>query len=486
MDTLGQEYAESVFHKLPSELISHIFLQCLSNNVEGRKTDSSRRSDVFMSITIGAVSQSWRQIAWSTSQLWTQLVISHRGVKNDLETEPEIVEQWIARAKKNPLTIHFEIPCDVFGIPLGWAPNDSFTATYRPLLTTIARCSKQWYDIYLRLPFQFILYLLEHPIDLPTIRTLDLRPSWVYTYPIDPIDSMNLHVLFKHTAPAPQRVVLRALNLKRVNINWSSTTHVDLDALDTSECIKLMQLLVPLIESFSVANMEIDSHELPQASPSITLSRLLYLDINSVIFSTLGVFLSAIVARNLVRFCFSSTIIEIPDEYPAASFIRFLQRSACTLRYLHISVIPQTFSFSTLLPVLQATPSVTHLVITENFKQAYSLTPFAQDFILNPFLRHLAETSNSTDDREIVIPNPAYTGKRKCPWHVRAVRAMIARTRCICALTCTDMHGHGAALTLNVDEYISGMFYLPYIYLYINLLCLSLVDRSTFQLLHKL
>ena len=51
-------------------------------------------------------------------------------------------------------------------------------------------------------------------------------------------------------------------------------------------------------------------------------------------------------------------------------------------------------------------------------------------------------------------PAPSFMGKRKCLWHVRAVRATISRTRYQFALTCTDMHGHGAAFTLNLDGYI--------------------------------
>ena len=82
--------------RLPPEMLSEISNKCLSSNV----WDDDFR---FISpLIFGKVCSSWRSIAFSTPRLWSSMQLNDE--RDDLR--PALVEQWLQRSRKMPLSIY--------------------------------------------------------------------------------------------------------------------------------------------------------------------------------------------------------------------------------------------------------------------------------------------------------------------------------------------------------------------------------------------
>lgn len=381
---------DSITRKLPPEIISHIFLHCRPNDIQNHLKKADRGRDFFVPMKLGAVSRTWRQIAWSTPRLWAQLVISPRGLKIDLNTEHELVKQWIARSRTVPLSIYLGITEIGY---YGYQEDDGGPPRrYRPLLDTIAQCSEQWQDIYLNVPSQFLVYLLEKPTVIPNIRVLDLRSS---------TSSYKAPTLFRNAFPGPRCISLQGLNLNQVNINWSTVTQFNMAILNVDKCIDLMRL-APVLQSCTFSDMTNYDCIPPYSSPILTLPNLKYLNMKA--FSTYppSVFLSAVSLPNLTQLTLSTTFKKYTSY---SSFATVLERSAPTLTDLRLIGPALRFGFGTLRAILQATPSVTHLVLGEHPCDRDDNEEIddngkiwlldKQSLTLDPFFQHIADTSSS-------------------------------------------------------------------------------------------
>jgi len=126
---------------LPAEIVSEIFQYC-----KGRQYADSLFT-VFAEnkepMKLGAVCQRWRQIAWSTPQLWTQIWI-HRP--KDITP----LQEWISRSGCLPLVISIQENGGTRGY-------NRWKATFQEL----AKCSQRWRDVYLRMSRMMIKYLLR-------------------------------------------------------------------------------------------------------------------------------------------------------------------------------------------------------------------------------------------------------------------------------------------------------------------------------------
>ncbi|KAJ7666673.1 hypothetical protein DFH06DRAFT_249974, partial [Mycena polygramma] len=78
--------------RLPLELSSEIFLQCLPLEQYSRKPDVATSPMLFMSVC-----NAWTAIALSTPALWAGIHLEHPNV--------ELLDVWLRRAENHPLSI---------------------------------------------------------------------------------------------------------------------------------------------------------------------------------------------------------------------------------------------------------------------------------------------------------------------------------------------------------------------------------------------
>ena len=100
-------------HKLPPEIGSHIFrlsLPTLSNgeHLEAILNLYENRSSAEI-LNLGAVCRKWRQLAWTTPDLWNTLYlrIGLETRQSLAESLPDLVREWLERSGSLPLTIFF-------------------------------------------------------------------------------------------------------------------------------------------------------------------------------------------------------------------------------------------------------------------------------------------------------------------------------------------------------------------------------------------
>ena len=121
--------------RVPRKIASHIFAQCISSN-----PSPYQRAFIMQPLVLGAVCQSWRDIAWTTPQLWTTIVIVI-GPTRDSNSQLELLEQWIARSGHLPLDISFRTPMNPEALIV--------EPLFYPLIDLVNRYSSRWQGLYL-------------------------------------------------------------------------------------------------------------------------------------------------------------------------------------------------------------------------------------------------------------------------------------------------------------------------------------------------
>jgi hypothetical protein len=85
--------------RLPPEILSLIFLECLTFYHNGEVVYPSRK-DILL---FGQICRYWRDVATSTSRLWSTLSIDLRAW--NIDRELELMSTWLARSGGAPLSL---------------------------------------------------------------------------------------------------------------------------------------------------------------------------------------------------------------------------------------------------------------------------------------------------------------------------------------------------------------------------------------------
>jgi len=176
-----------------------------------------------------------------------------------------------------------------------------------------------------------------------------------------------------------------------------------MEYLDANKCLDLMRLTL-LLESCNLSNITNYNWAPCYSNPIVTLQHLTRLNIESHSFSASAVYLSALTLPNLAHLTVSA--FATGSDYRLTSLVRFLERST-NLQYLSLNIPNLPYAFRSLKEIFQAASSVTHLLIAEHRNEDESeddLPADAQHIMLNPFLRHLAETSHYSSDNDDCTP----------------------------------------------------------------------------------
>ena len=101
----------------------------------------------------GAVCGGWRQLGWSTPQLWTRLDLRLNIFKPHTDALPYLISDWLGRSSSLLLTLKVSPPtCG----DLLWGGHGS-------VIDAVNQHSGRWHDVNFTLPMHYIHWLVAFP-----------------------------------------------------------------------------------------------------------------------------------------------------------------------------------------------------------------------------------------------------------------------------------------------------------------------------------
>ncbi|KAJ3505790.1 hypothetical protein NLJ89_g7231 [Agrocybe chaxingu] len=313
------EFHNDVIHRLPHEILSHIFCFCMQDGTPTTVSYKARRSPCGLrakptGFTLSEVCQRWARIARSTPQLWTRVSIKiHR---RSVPLYAQITSEWLARTGSLPLTL------DIYQ-PIGWTTRKSelsnFDAT--PIFATINKHSSRWQTVYACVHSSFLCLLRGDGSGAPLLRKLH----------ISTIDRTVPVFTLTNSVPRPTHVSLNRGRIDSMLVAWDAVTHITVTyhLLPLPEVLQLFvqlcqhanNLVECTIESIYSSNIE-DITAPPQSLMFCSL-RSLHIQSNNV---------PAVIIDALTVPALSKVYIEAPLDALSAMVVR----SGCMLTSLTI------------------------------------------------------------------------------------------------------------------------------------------------------
>uniref|UniRef100_A0A8H8CIC7 F-box domain-containing protein n=1 Tax=Psilocybe cubensis TaxID=181762 RepID=A0A8H8CIC7_PSICU len=97
---------EPIIHQLPPEVSAMIFQLALPNPRKGSRPGLQVTRPVTTPFTFGAVCKTWRNVAWSSPYLWSQIPINIGPIIENNTSYFDVVKGWFDRTGGLPLTIY--------------------------------------------------------------------------------------------------------------------------------------------------------------------------------------------------------------------------------------------------------------------------------------------------------------------------------------------------------------------------------------------
>ncbi|KAK7453571.1 hypothetical protein VKT23_011848 [Stygiomarasmius scandens] len=213
--------------RLPSEILSEIFVHCLP---QGR---NATRSLTDAPLLLGQICRVWREVSLSTPYLWTSLHIAIPDITRDgkylgkvMEMRTKGVETWLARSGTMlPLSVSIYASCRMDRNYVGLLPP-----LLKPLFDCLAAQLYRWKEIEIETPVQYTI-LFKECLDLAfpgwnhnqlvILNTLSFQGHGSYD------GNTSLSCLF--SAPNLRRISWNGFigRMKHTHIISSKLTHLD-------------------------------------------------------------------------------------------------------------------------------------------------------------------------------------------------------------------------------------------------------------------
>ncbi|PPQ72935.1 hypothetical protein CVT26_014544 [Gymnopilus dilepis] len=201
----------SIIDRLPVEVAAKIFVSYVSD-IESWKVSP---------LKLGAISRRWRQIAWSTPALWSDIAFYFHS-NHVTQSHLEIVEEWLARVANHPLTIRL----------LGYnvRESDPHLHQFYPLIDLLKRHCNQWYDLYVALPTSLIVRLGGPTCVARNLHLLSIGPN----------DNTELILpTFSHIAPENFKSFGPLSDT--IDLDWSRATDINITSIYVDQILLILR-----------------------------------------------------------------------------------------------------------------------------------------------------------------------------------------------------------------------------------------------------
>lgn len=357
----------SMIDRMPAEVASHVFMFFATGK------DSP--------LTLGAVCQTWRQIAWSAPSLWTSLTIKVLGSRVS-KTRIQLAKEWLGRSGKLPLSIFLCCPL--------WKNPVIDLAGFYELINIINERCNQWYSLDMDLPSSLLARLNDSNCVSPILHTLSLTSAE------SPMNELTLHT----NRVTPRTVKIDGHRLSPRSLNWNKVTHLTATLLYVDQILEIL-LLGPRLEECHLSHVGSRNLYSPaEAHRRVTNSRLKSLEI-TLLSSSISHFFGGITLPVLENLSVSSCSGRLPTE----ELLAFIERSASDLKSL--SLDDMGLSSQEWIEIAISTPSLEHLSI--------GLYPGDEDE-LRTFYRALAGHFRTSNNPSPTLSEPLLPSLQTFKW----------------------------------------------------------------------
>lgn len=238
--------------RLPSEILSEIFLHCMDPKGFGPEYDFREQPCLDkMPLLLGEICSRWRSIALSTPRLWASLSLSIRP--KYLNSDTKLAKTWLSRSGTCPLFISLR-------------NGKPFQNNMQRLMQVLLAHCEHWYDIRLAVNMPILRALSPAKNRLPMLQKL-----YICMTNVDAFDIFN-------SAPQLRYFYLAGYNvLSKIQIPWNQLQYCDTGNLQTDLCLDLFSLTPNLVRcTVSPSGQESSEPRSPVQLPhlrSITISR---------------------------------------------------------------------------------------------------------------------------------------------------------------------------------------------------------------------
>ena len=315
-----------IVRQLPPDVISTVFEFCLPDFADYEPFPS--KVDLRFPLSLGAICSDWREVAWSTSRLWSSLVVCFKP-------HTAIVQEWLARSGQLPLSIR------ILAHPYKPVPRDWHQAI-SALADIINQYSNRWFEFDLCIPHYFHQFFRATDNHAPILRSIRFDASYTG-------DAPN----FQLTCPRLERAYLSSFPMGGINIQWDNLTHLTLENTSFIDSFHVLRRTPRLVFcKISYAQLEIGV----PSQPLILASLRTLLIPNYCFYEYLN---------NLITPCLQELSLSSYTNVKMDIIASFLKRSACSLRSFSMAVYDSACleGFMRLLLLL---PSLKTLLITVN------------------------------------------------------------------------------------------------------------------------
>ncbi|KAF9541490.1 hypothetical protein CPC08DRAFT_717131 [Agrocybe pediades] len=384
-----------VIRDLPPEILSKVFYSCFSDEMASENGEPAK-GDVGIPFKLGAVCRTWRQVAWSSPELWTVIVFNkHSSTAFNACNQHLMIKERIERSGSLPLYISlyehaeedddddYDYDDDEEGKGKGQECE-----CWETSLRLLAQCSHRWKDVKMDLLRGSFKYIASNFKFKPPIRKLTLRSDdyqgwndeskrlklWQEPYEFGPRHvQINPPILFGH-----------------FSINWLHVRHVDVKRWPVEDCLNLLKS-APQLVSCSFEDMSRGWGE-SQPVPVVWHQSLQSLYVACARASSSASFFDHVAFPSLENFDYSYPGSR--DALDGPSLILFFTRSRFPLKKL--SILAEDVKPEHLLSILSTVPTLTHLCL--RFSTLYGGPESKQS--MTYLLLHLAKTRSTceTDD----------------------------------------------------------------------------------------
>jgi len=345
---------------LPIEISSHIF-SIYTEDVNSGFDPQSLVVQDSGPLLLGAVSQFWRQVAFSTPHLWNTVnihILSHDNIR----TKVELTKEWLARSRQLPLRLSLGYPT--------WDVVQSGFKPLIPLFNELQHVSPRWCMLVLGISARLYTTFLGEVTCAPNLETFKL---------VEESDD-DEHFHLPHTPLLKHLDIQVSMPFSSISIDWSNLTTVEANKILIGEYFDILQLSEEL-ESFRLRGLITDpEYPLPTTPITHLALRELYLNTNEPRMepSEVVTMLDLVTFPSLERFGYDSGR---RSTFPNSAIPTIFNRSRCRLTHFDLCGDLRKGTTDDLISILSDLPTLTHFKLEDSYSRRQD-NPLMSDMLL--------------------------------------------------------------------------------------------------------
>ncbi|CAA7265202.1 unnamed protein product [Cyclocybe aegerita] len=369
---------DPMLKNLPLEIVSRIFACCVAADYESRSQHYSPRR-LPLPLILGAVCKPWREIAWRTPQLWTRISISVPS-SDKLELHQEIIEQWLSRSGRLPLSLHLEASKVAHLLQA----EDTWVAFLTQL---IGKYSQRCQVIEAQMATRLYRQLFTSAEASPDLDRIVLYRDYTQLNETFQIFGSSTQMT------SPTNVVLWFVRPQWLQISWSKVTYLELKLCQDTAAFEILQH-TPQLRSYVVNFVQPDQPSrdnlLPSSSTYTTCPHLRHLHVMPSSNNIPRIIMEGVFPA-LEELSYSAD----SSDDPMASIQTLILRSGCTLKTFDIR---GRLEQDTLVELLRMLPSLESLSV-------HPMIYFYAESFFKAFAQRVGEVDADSRHSSIFLPN---------------------------------------------------------------------------------